>query len=407
MEARPDAFLAERPLQPKKDIADYVESSGLPAAKRFRSLSGARKTKQPFIIRSEHPQDYEGSSGLLDSIVISKERAMACKGFLSQVAMMNLPNFLDAHQVNAWQRSGGVDGVGKWGLEYAVQKNKIKSTEEITQALLNVARGNTIQIYCLCMGITQEQFQRETSCSIWEYIPGNNMTVVADSAIAGRYNVFSVAKEDSRQSYIYQWPDHEPSLSSELALKTRHAVNLYENVRNLPKFNPQHCPIMEIQVDSENLAWFLQYHRSRDFSPATHVLTGNEDGVWSEGFVRGSTPPEGSLVKIKPFPSYTPGNLPPIEGGASGHRGDYQQQVMDEIMTQRRQIQLLPVATSGAMYTSHMTVSQRSKPGVTIEMPLEKILTKEQINWYRDNPEETVLIKVISDGRRAVLKVIH
>src|SRR5688572_21954529 len=69
-----DYFLDNPPLQPKSEIADYVEACGILVPKRYVNLKEALASNKPFIIRSEHPQDYAGASGVLESIDIGKDK---------------------------------------------------------------------------------------------------------------------------------------------------------------------------------------------------------------------------------------------------------------------------------------------------------------------------------------------
>ncbi len=59
--------IAQLKGQPKRTIGDYVASQGILVPTRFDSLKDARASGKPFIARSEHPQDYDGVSGLVDS----------------------------------------------------------------------------------------------------------------------------------------------------------------------------------------------------------------------------------------------------------------------------------------------------------------------------------------------------
>ena len=57
--------------QPKRTIADYVEQHGILVPRRFDSLSEARRSKKAILLRSEHEQEYDGCSGILESIKLS------------------------------------------------------------------------------------------------------------------------------------------------------------------------------------------------------------------------------------------------------------------------------------------------------------------------------------------------
>ncbi len=60
--------------QPKRTIADYVESQGILVPRRFENLKEARKSHKAILLRSEHTQEYDGVSGLLDSMGLSDLR---------------------------------------------------------------------------------------------------------------------------------------------------------------------------------------------------------------------------------------------------------------------------------------------------------------------------------------------
>ena len=66
-----DYYLQNPPQQPKREIAEYVESQGILVPRRFANLQEARASGLPLIARSEHPQDYAGASGIVESRVIT------------------------------------------------------------------------------------------------------------------------------------------------------------------------------------------------------------------------------------------------------------------------------------------------------------------------------------------------
>jgi|GEM_PF-6212305 len=66
-----DQFLENPPLQPKKEIADMLESRGILVPRRFESLAEALeviKQGREIVVRSEHPQEYAAAAGLLNSM---------------------------------------------------------------------------------------------------------------------------------------------------------------------------------------------------------------------------------------------------------------------------------------------------------------------------------------------------
>src|SRR3989338_5821979 len=58
--------------QPKRTIGGYVEQQGILVPRRFDSLQEARRSGMAVICRSEHIQDYDGTSGLLGSPDLSE-----------------------------------------------------------------------------------------------------------------------------------------------------------------------------------------------------------------------------------------------------------------------------------------------------------------------------------------------
>src|SRR5438552_893026 len=71
-----DVFLRQRPQRPKERIAEYVEQSGVEIPRIFPSLETALdfvKEGGGIMLRSEHPQDYAGTSGLLRSYKIDPD----------------------------------------------------------------------------------------------------------------------------------------------------------------------------------------------------------------------------------------------------------------------------------------------------------------------------------------------
>lgn len=68
-----DFYLNNPPRQPKREVGDYVEANGILVPRRFVNLDQALSSGKPFIVRSEHPQEYAGVSGLLHSFQVTKE----------------------------------------------------------------------------------------------------------------------------------------------------------------------------------------------------------------------------------------------------------------------------------------------------------------------------------------------
>ena len=146
-----DQYLANPALlkgQPKRLVADYVEQNGILVPRRFESLEEARKSGLPIIARSELLQDYDGCSGL----VISPRFSGDADKYLWN---SNLQSFIDS--VLDYQRYPGL----------------------ATDACLRT----DLKRFCAISQINPEEFIEQLSFSFWEYVPGFNRTVTADSVI--------------------------------------------------------------------------------------------------------------------------------------------------------------------------------------------------------------------------------
>jgi len=65
MSQAPDYYLCNRPKRPKFDIAQYVSSQNILVPRHFSDIDEALDSildRSILILRSEHPQDYDGRS---------------------------------------------------------------------------------------------------------------------------------------------------------------------------------------------------------------------------------------------------------------------------------------------------------------------------------------------------------
>lgn len=265
--------------QPKKDIGEYVRAnSDIKVPVRYESLEQALNTMQkgsPVIMRSEHPQEYDQFSGLLDSYVLDKEHPPRGNPFLADIL-----------------RCSGT------------------SEEILMSAKLDGPTKRALRRY-LTLTRQTDTFYDDVSFSFWEHIPGRNIAVVADDAVEGRYHltshgsggrggprggIFNVRgrpfnESDAIADSLGQNMDHQT---------IKQLIKTYDQVRDLPRFSRQQCPIMEMQVDDNGEIWFLQYHRARTFRATTERLD-PKDYPYQEGWqlaqtVRGAI---GSFVTLK------------------------------------------------------------------------------------------------------------
>ncbi len=282
----PDHFLAYPPLQPKREIGEYVESKGILVPRRFDNLAAALNSDKPFLLRSEHPQDYAGSSGLGRSIFIRPED---CPG---NRLYEPLPTNID--QICTYSTAQ---------LIRTITEITSLPQETFERRLFDLDK-NDIATHCKITGMDQPEFEGDSSFSYWEGLGGINRAIVADNTIEDRYHIFTYVHAPRwgimyLENYGYQVIDDgkiiyqggSNSFSPEAIKDFVALIEFYETVRNLDQFDPNHCPIIETQTVADQF-YFLQYHRTRDKNPVTFTLDRDlQEGEIPALFVRGATPP--------------------------------------------------------------------------------------------------------------------
>lgn len=376
--------------QPKRTIAEYVEQHGVLVPRRFDTFTEAKASGIEILCRSEHPQDYANVSGLVGSPRLS-----------------TFPNVQTAEEF------------------------KVAHFEDMEKFAREEDYEFGFQIFCGMQGIDVDNFKREVSFSFWEHIPGVRQIVIADSASAEKYHIFSKGKMAKEHISNYtQWQSGRTTSRVFLPLNKRLPKQLqdnlssliatYEKVRNLPHFDGNHCPLMEF-VAHEGRAYFVQYHRVRDFKAAGFSLDVCEAQCTADA-VRGCTPPEGytvdvtlayaadSSIKIRKS-TWT---LPPFEEGSFDYHGN---PVFSELMVRKRKVQIVydlganPLRFWGvcASAVEHLYVSQFFKPEVSLFLDGDKLISKAEKDALHTKAKETgqnqsIRLSVISDGRTAYVK---
>ncbi|NDK19672.1 hypothetical protein GW819_02440 [Candidatus Gracilibacteria bacterium] len=256
MSQAPDYYLCNRPKRPKFDIAQYVSSQNILVPRHFSDIDEALDSildRSILILRSEHPQDYDGRSGDLPSWEIHKKE-------------------------------------GEKFEVYSEGQKTSNSGKNIDTIMLLYSRE--LKKVCTDIGIDPEQ----VSYSVWEYIPGDNYAIVADMGVLGRYHIYEKKQSAGKLYKVLDIDKNDkiPSLYQEL-------ISQYEKVRNFERFDPKNCPIMEFQhscnIQNEQEIYFLQYLRTRNQNICDWKLDREmELGEIKARFVRGVTPPEGIIM---------------------------------------------------------------------------------------------------------------
>ena len=387
-----NALLTTPMLQPKLMVANYVAQQGFAVPTIYSSFSEAVASGEPFIARSEHPQDFAGSSGLLSSHVLS-------------------PEIID-------ETRSGV------GLREKLQIFHRRLAGGSDRALeLDLANFNPFKLdkYCRLLGIDRDDFLNDVSYSYWKHLGGYNQTIVGDNAVAGRYHVFTTAGEDRDQGFSYSILDRGGVVrwfgdgidEDMIARSAATFVQYYESLRQLPAFKTDHYPIIESQwLDGIN--YFLQYHIGRDVDLARFELSREpEDGEMEAILVRGATPPEGQVVNAAIF-------YPTDESAISEHEEasfDFANSgVITEIMTRRRDAQFIQAESFDKFARSvafpHLSRSSLFKPGISgvinfVDFVGDELATEAWQATKRDGIPFRFPIRIISDGRRAFFKIIR
>lgn len=399
-----DFYLNNPPRQPKREIADYVESKGILVPRRFANLDQALSSGKPFIIRSEHLQEYDGVSNLLKSLKITREQIGMNRGrYGSELREMEW-DYVFRHHPD--QRMLRLEAEGK----IIAQLGNI-SQDRFEDNLKNLSRRN-IDEYCRLQNINSRKFFSEISYSYWELLKGYNRTIVVDSGISGRYHIFTTTTTpNGERQFGYTIVEDGkiiPDISYLLLeedLTLLSSVSFYESVRNLGHFDKNQCPLVEMQTVNGN-HYFLQYHRGTDINPSQFKLEREaEKNEIKATFVRGVTPKEGMIVKVN-FHSGNENNSLRQEDGAID---DPALNIFTELMVKQRKLQ---ISIAASMKDIAVSAADEHLPKSILFKPLISVILKDREvaslfeETFLDDPNSAlqIQVRVVSDGRRAYIK---
>ena len=390
-----DYFLDSHPLQPKSEIAEYIESQWILVPKRFSWLTDAIASWKPFIARSEHPVEYYWAAWLHDSykIINPREFVLDEGGYWSE----NIKLDLSTCSQQKFESLANKIALKRWS-------------------------------YPFYLGIDKEQYFNKLSYSYWELLEWLNRSIVADSAIVWRYHIFTTSSEAWFNKYhnytVYDngklfidWPN---KITSELWVNLENTIEMYEKIRHFPKFNPTHCPIVEFQTVHNN-NYFLQYHRTRDQDVATFTLSWKSNQNQIEiPFVRGKTNEQWDVYKIWVQPMPTSNTLSSL--ALDGAIVQWYNMWVHEILTRKHKLQIdlnqldMMIAKTEDL---HLPKSKIFNWELFLNVPdaISRIKLVAMIDnfyaryypreWKEITWNDTLLIKVISDGRKALIEYLE
>ncbi|HLC53111.1 MAG TPA: hypothetical protein VJK03_01075 [Candidatus Nanoarchaeia archaeon] len=365
--------------QPKRSIADYVEQNGILVPRRFDSLKDARNSGLPVIVRSEHQQDYNGSSGLLGSPDLSLLSGVETDEALREAILSG------SYKPEAYRERGDI----------------------------------LIKQHCDYLRIDINQFKTQISYSFWEKISGSNLKVVADSAIRDRWHVTSYERPMGPVAYGVCDKNGEASFSVGKFpenLEFENLISAYEKIRSLARFDRKNCPLMEFQ-HCEGRDYFLQYMRTAEFSEASfRIARKPQDEEVEALFVRGVTPPEGFRLRVNMYyPSEWNEDLNSFSDEASFDF--HYDKSLSEILVRKRKAQFIATKDrlNGELLkiaVGHNDASKLFKPTVSVIMDIDRLIKNEEIDEIFDKTEEIkspqgIDLFLISDGHRAYVRRIN
>jgi len=395
-----DYYLLRPPRQPKAEVAAYVESQGIAVPRRFVSLQEALDSGRSFIVRSEHPDEYTGLSGLLQSAKVTPQAVAEIKELMDEKPEF----FLKEDEL----KNGFFTSMFYYPM--LIIRYLKDGSQKKFEAELTALRKKKIENYCKFRKMPEKEFIQNISYSYWELLGGINRTVVADDAVEGRYHFFSVKENSICQDYSIYDNGQLISMTPWMSESTRADLNeiaaFYEKIRRLPRFQARHCPVMEIQTVDEHKNFFLQCHRMHNLNPARFCLERPcAEGEIEAFFVRGATPPEGIML-----PAIICGDEENTEGVHFCRPYHHDIDVYDTKM----QAFLIQKETSkdfvGTIGTRHIKVLKLFSPGISVVADAKTLgidFREAEAEFNKSRKPVIIPIRVVSDGRRAYLKVIR
>lgn len=360
--------------QPKRTIGEYVESEGILVPRRFSSFDKAVASGLPIIARSEHEQDYDGCSGLVDSVCLNEEY---------EGDKITSESMLEA---------------------------KVFSDKDCGEKLYKQ--------FCRFTGRDIAQVRSEFSFSYWEKIEGFNRTIVGDSAVEGRYHIMSHGPKVFNYTLVDvngKTQSFGRPLTTELQEGLPELINFYEQIAHLDNFDSNHRPTIEVQTDMKGRNHFLQYHRTRDFCPVNFVLDREKTSDEIEAtFVRGATGKEGMDCKVVVY--YAGGADFVFENqGEDGSWDLHWNKVFPELQVRNRKIQMLNAHSKAdldfemiSIAIGHTYRSKVFKPQVSLISSFGNYFNQQDTgSLYKSTKTGRNACSdfhVVSDGRRAFVK---
>ncbi|PIY72407.1 hypothetical protein COY87_01120, partial [Candidatus Roizmanbacteria bacterium CG_4_10_14_0_8_um_filter_33_9] len=329
---------------------------------------------ETLLARSEHPDEYEGASGIFHTFSIAASN-------------------VDGRDFPGWEK-------------------KMKQfPDQITSFLVDLHKANHQRYvyYARLQGLDPESYLKGLSFSYWRPVQGVNLAINADSSIEGRYHISAIINEENwiqlmteeKEKNVHALSQQGKTTFSQDELKE--LLRQYNLIRKLPIFDPKQCPIMEFQLGKNNVLYFLQYHRTREFEPPQFTATKEAEHI--RRFVRGVTPATGIIVPTVVYAGFYPGQqntqqFAPTIASFPGSCCVYHAHMPFQTwLSQQLEVQFINgfTYTMRGYHDGHLSRSTLFKPKVVIEIEAGEIekLTEGQrrkitLKRYNDKYEEYI-----------------
>ncbi len=351
--------------QPKKEIAEFIQSEfGILIPKIYDDAEAFNLIEkgENFLLRSEHPQELSGDSGILYTYK-SKE----------------LDNFY---------KTLNEETTGFKTFFYSKNKKK-----QIIQNIKNeLIKTWKIEDYCKLKNIDENEFIKNISYSNWEKIEGFNGMIIADDSVENKYHIMGMGILSDSYKQIYSQIENG-FIKKDFKLNN---INRYINIEELIEMYDKirlksDCPIVEFQIDYKKNLYFLQYHKVREFEKADFKLDRElEVNEIVTDVVRGKTPKNGLEVKLRTSTDEKKAHLNYI----------CSESLENEVCSKGRDVEIYAWKDSVAheLVIGHSGRTPFFKPKISAEFNLKQLYSDDEIF------EGELNVRIISDGNKAYLK---
>lgn len=408
-----DYYLTHFPLKPKSEIAQYVASHGLAIPQIFETLDDAKQSWKDFIIRSEHPSEYFGSSWIFHSQKVDAQS--------KQLGASNLQ-----HRWGDIDRDNLVcnELAAKDSLQCALTTQLDRFSQDQYEQCIRTLESHHADYYAQLANLNRQMFIDHLSFSYRELLWWYNRGIVADNGVSGRYHLFTVLKDPKHYLYnrtiaeetgniLYSGPG---ALTPRLKSQIKNDIQYYETIKNLDRFDPKHCPIIEFQTIN-NTNYFLQYHRTQNKQDdATFVLSKKLNNNQIQAlFCRWVTDKEWIQTDMNVhFLDYIDNRIPILP--------TYEKCAIDlhynfwytEIMSRKRSIQIHD-AQSNFDFFAIKVLAEHTQKSILFNPQVSAVLMSTDMKPYADNRYRkyksnggslAVPIHILSDWKKAYVELL-